>query len=248
MKPTPFVFLLAALSVVALPAPAFTQETGIVDGTFSIIGRDPQTGDLGIAVASRTIAVGARVRGGKAGVAVFAHQSGSNPMYSELGVELLLAGFTPDSALAFLLRGDNGGMNRQVSILDAQGRTAAWTSPTISDWKGHKCGMNYCAQGNTLTGPEVVDAMAASFESSTGSLAWKLLNALAAGDAAGGDRRGRQSASLLILRPLGQNYSDRWLDLRVDEHTTPIPELSRILCLTQQGRAGCPTQSAPPPG
>ena len=102
MKPTPFVFLLAALPVAALPAPAFAQETGIVDGTFSIIGRDPQTGDLGIAVASRTIAVGARVRGGKAGVAVFAHQSGSNPMYSELGVELLLAGFTPDSALALL--------------------------------------------------------------------------------------------------------------------------------------------------
>ena len=114
-------------------------------------------------------------------------------MYSELGVELLLAGFTPDSALAFLLRGDNGGMNRQVSILDAQGRTAAWTSPTISDWKGHKCGVNYCAQGNTLTGPEVVDAMASSFESSTGSLAWKLLNALAAGTprgvTAGGDSR-----------------------------------------------------------
>jgi uncharacterized Ntn-hydrolase superfamily protein len=168
-------------------------------------------------------------------------------MYSELGVELLLAGFTPDSALAFLLRADNGGMNRQVSILDAQGRTAAWTSPTISDWKGHKCGVNYCAQGNTLTGPEVVDAMAASFESATGSLAWKLVNALAAGDAAGGDRRGRQSASVLILRPLGQNYSDRWLDLRVDEHATPIPELSRILCMTNQGRAGCPTATAPPP-
>jgi uncharacterized Ntn-hydrolase superfamily protein len=240
MKPTRLALVLGALAL-ATPCVAAAQETGIVDGTFSIIGRDPVTGDLGIAVASRTIAVGARVRGGKAGVAVFAHQSGSNPMYSELGIQLLQAGFTPDSALAFLLKGDNGGTNRQVSILDAKGQTAAWTSPTISDWKGHKCGVNYCAQGNTLTGPEVVDAMAASFEASTAPLAWKLVQALAAGDAAGGDRRGRQSASVMVYRLLGQNYSDHWLDLRVDEHATPIPELMRILCMSNQGRSGCPT-------
>lgn len=240
MKPTQLALVLVALAV-ATPCDAVAQETGIVDGTFSIIGRDPVTGDLGIAVASRTIAVGARVRGGKGGLAVFAHQSGSNPMYSELGIQLLQAGFTPDSALAFMLRADNGGANRQVSILDAKGQTAAWTSPTISDWKGHKCGVNYCAQGNTLTGPEVVDAMAASFEASTAPLAWKLVQALAAGDAAGGDRRGRQSASVMIYRLLGQNYSDHWLDLRVDDHATPIPELMRILCLSGQGRSGCPT-------
>jgi uncharacterized Ntn-hydrolase superfamily protein len=132
-----------------------------------------------------------------------------------------------------MLRADNGGMNRQVSILDAQGRTAAWTSPTISDWKGHKCGVNYCAQGNTLTGPEVVEAMAAAFEKSTGPLYWRLIDALAAGDAQGGDRRGRQSAGLMIYRLLGQNYSDHWLDLRVDEHTAPIPELMRILQLAR---------------
>jgi uncharacterized Ntn-hydrolase superfamily protein len=231
MKPTTFVLVLAALAI-AKPAHPLQQE-GVIDGTFSIIGRDPVTGDLGIAVASRTIAVGARVRGGKAGVAVFAHQSGSNPMYSELGIELLQAGFTPDSALAFLLKGDNGGLNRQVSILDAKGRTAAWTSPSISDWKGHKCGVDYCAQGNTLAGPEVVEAMAAAFESSSGPLHWRLIDALAAGDAKGGDRRGRQSASLMIYRLLGQNYSDHWLDLRVDEHTTPIPELMRILQMSR---------------
>ena len=240
MKPTGLVLLIGALTV-ATPAPTTAQLEGVIDGTFSIIGRDPVTGDLGIAVASRTIAVGARVRGGKGGLAVFAHQSGSNPMYSELGIELLQAGMTPDSALAFMLRADNGGGNRQVSILDAKGRTAAWTSPTISDWKGHKCGVDYCAQGNTLTGPEVVDAMAAAFEKATGPLHWKLLDALAAGDAAGGDRRGRQSASIMIYRPLGQNYSDRWLDLRVDEHQTPIPELARIL---QMSRAR-PTAPSP---
>jgi uncharacterized Ntn-hydrolase superfamily protein len=240
MKPTLLALVLGAFAI-ATPRGAAAQETGIVDGTFSIIGRDAVTGDLGIAVASRTIAVGARVRGGKGGLAVFAHQSGSNPMYSELGIQLLQAGFTPDSALAFMLRADRGGFNRQVSILDAKGRTAAWTSDSISDWKGHKCGVDYCAQGNTLTGPEVVEAMAASFEKSTAPLAWKLVQALAAGDSAGGDRRGRQSASVMIYRPLGQNYSDHWLDLRVDEHATPIPELMRILCLTSQGRSGCPT-------
>jgi uncharacterized Ntn-hydrolase superfamily protein len=243
MKPTRLAFLLAVLALTTTPLAAQTVET--LDNTFSIIGRDPVTGDLGIAVASRTIAVGARVRGGKGGLAVFAHQSGSNPMYSELGIELLQAGFTPDSALAFLLRADNGGMNRQVSILDAQGRSASWTSPTISDWKGHKCGANYCAQGNTLVGPEVVDSMAASFEKSTGALAWKLINALAAGDKQGGDRRGRQSAAIMIYRNLGQNYSDHWLDLRVDEHTAPIPELIRIMCMAGQTREGCPTATAP---
>ena len=242
MKPTRLAFLLSVLALSAAPLSA--QEAGL-DNTFSIIGRDPVTGDLGVAVASRTIAVGARVRGGKGGLAVFAHQSGSNPMYSELGIELLQAGFTPDSALAFLLRADNGGMNRQVSILDAQGRTASWTSPTISDWKGHKCGANFCAQGNTLVGPEVVDSMAASFEKSTGALAWKLINALAAGDKQGGDRRGRQSAAIMIYRNLGQNYSDHWLDLRVDEHTAPIPELIRIMCMAGQTREGCPTATVP---
>ena len=101
-----------------------------------------------------------------------------------------------------MLRSDEGRANRQVAILDIQGRTAAFTSPTIVDWKGHKCGTNYCAQGNTLTGPEVVDAMARSFEGSSGPLAERLLDALEAGQAQGGDRRGVQSASLMILKPL----------------------------------------------
>ena len=149
-----FVFLLLA-------AGAFAQQYAPgEEGTFSIIGRDPATGELGIAVQSKTIAVGARTRGGKGGLAVFAHQSSSNPMYSTLGVELLEAGMTPQQALDMMLRSDEGRANRQVAILDIQGRTAAFTSPTITDWKGHRCGTNYCAQGNTLVGPEVVDAMA----------------------------------------------------------------------------------------
>jgi uncharacterized Ntn-hydrolase superfamily protein len=200
------------------------------EGTFSIIGRDPATGELGIAVASRTIAVGARVRGGKGGVAVFAHQSGSNPMYSTVGVELIESGMSPQQALDYMLRADEGRNNRQVAILDIQGRTAAFTSTTISEWKGHKCGTNYCAQGNTLTGPAVVDSMAAAFEKSTGPLAERLLDALDAGQRQGGDRRGMQSAALMILKPLTiAGFGDRALDLRVDEHTNPFVELRRIL-------------------
>jgi len=218
--------------------PAQHYEPGD-EGTFSIIGRDPTTGQLGMAVHSKTIAVGSRTRGGKGGLAVFAHQSASNPMYSTIGIELLEAGFTPQQALDMMLRSDEGRNSRQVAILDAQGRTAAWTSPTITDWKGHKCGVNYCAQGNTLTGPEVVDAMARSFESSSPAsapLAERLLDALEAGQAQGGDKRGVQSASLMILKPLAiQGFGDRELDLRVDEHRTPFAELRRILNAVRSG-------------
>jgi uncharacterized Ntn-hydrolase superfamily protein len=206
------------------------------EGTFSIIGRDPATGELGIAVHSKTIASGARVRGGKGGVAIFAHQSGSNPMYSDIGISLLESGMSPQQALDFMLRADNGGAQRQVAILDIEGRTAAWTSPTITDWKGHKTGVNYSAQGNTLTGPEVVDSMAASFEQSTGPLAERLLTALEAGQRAGGDKRGVESAALLILKPLTiQGYGDRALDLRVDESKDPFGELWRILRAVRSG-------------
>lgn len=213
----------------ASPAAAQIYQPG-EEGTFSIIGRDPETGQLGMAVHSRTIAVGSRTRGGKGGVAVIAHQAASNPMYSAIGIELLEAGLTPQQALDMMLRSDERRESRQVAILDIQGRTAAYTSPSISDWKGHKCGPNYCAQGNTLAGPEVVEAMAQTFESSTGPLAERLLNALEAGQQKGGDRRGVQSASLLILKPLAiQGYGDRELDLRVDEHRDPFGELRRIL-------------------
>jgi uncharacterized Ntn-hydrolase superfamily protein len=223
------------VALVAGAAHAQTYAPG-EEGTFSIIGRDPATGQLGMAVHSKTIAVGSRTRGGKGGVAVIAHQSASNPMYSAIGIELLEAGMLPQQALEMMLRSDERRDNRQVAILDIQGRTAAFTSATISDWKGHTCGENFCAQGNTLAGPQVVDAMAQSFSSSAGPLAERLLSALEAGQAQGGDRRGMQSASLMILRPLAiQGYGDRELDLRVDEHRDPFAELRRILNAVRSG-------------
>lgn len=217
------------LVVLTCATPAQVHHPGD-EGTFSIIGRDPATGQLGIAVHSKTIAVGSRTRGGKGGVAVIAHQSASNPMYSAIGIELLEAGMTPQQALDMMLRSDAGRDRRQVAILDIQGRSAAFTSPSISDWKGHRCGTNYCAQGNTLAGPEVVEAMARSFEASAGALAERLLTALDAGQSRGGDRRGVQSAALMILKPLAiQGFGDRELDLRVDDHRDPFAELRRIL-------------------
>jgi uncharacterized Ntn-hydrolase superfamily protein len=222
-----------------LADPAFIDNPDL-PGTFSVIGRDPATGQLGIAVHSHTLAVGARVRGGRANVAVFAHQSGSDPLYSEIGVPLLQAGWTPQEALDFMVKGDSSRNSRQVAILDMQGRTAAYTSPTISDWKGHKCGVDYCAQGNTLAGPEVVDSMAASMLSSAGKgipLADRLLNALEAGNRQGGDRRGVESVGILILKQRTQaDFGDRELDLRVDDARDPFAEMHRVLNVSHSQR------------
>jgi uncharacterized Ntn-hydrolase superfamily protein len=230
-KLTPPLLILLFTGAAAAQQYEFGEE-----GTFSIIGRDPNTGELGMAVQSKTIAVGSRTRGGKGGVAIIAHQAGSDPMYSAIGIELLEVGMTPQQALDMMLRSDEGRNNRQVSILDIHGRTASWTGPSNSDWKGSKCGVNYCAQGNTLAGPGVVDSMANSFESSSGRLAERLLDALEAGEAQGGDKRGMESAGLLILKPLAvQGFGDRELDLRVDDSRNPFVELRRILNAVRSG-------------
>ncbi len=233
-----FTTIVACFLLAGAAAAGAQQRYGFdpsLEGTFSIIARDSATGELGMAVQSRTVAVGSRTRGGKGGLAIFAHQAASSPMFSEMGIPLLEAGMTPQQALDFLLRADNGGGSRQVAIIDIKGRTAVWTSPTISEWKGHKCGVDFCAQGNTLTGPEVVDAMARSFEASKGQLAERLVSAIESGQAAGGDRRGMQSAALLVLKPLAlAGFSDIALDLRVDEHAQPIAELKRILGVFRQ--------------
>jgi len=219
------------LALCLVVAPAAAQPAQDAAGTFSIVARDPQTGDLGLAVQSKAFAVGSRVITIKGGVAVVAHQAASNPMYGVLVLDLLLAGMTPQQALDVAVRSDEGRDRRQVAVLDIQGRTAAWTGPGATEWKGHRCGENYCAQGNILAGAEVVDAMAASFESSSGPLAERLLAALDAAQAAGGDARGMQSAALVVARPLGgaAGFSDRVVDLRVDDHRTPLVEMRRLL-------------------
>lgn len=202
------------------------------EGTYSIIGRDPDTGELGMGVQSRAFAVGYRTWTAKGGLAIFAHQAASNPYYGRVGMQMLVAGLDPQEVLDRLVRSDVDSERRQVSILHFDGRTAAFTGAATSDWKGHQCGVDYCAQGNTLAGPEVVEAMARTFESSKAQpLADRLLEALDGAEAAGGDRRGRQSAAMIIVKAAAGagGYSDVVLDLRVNDNPLPLVELRRLL-------------------
>ena len=207
--------------------------------TFSIIARDAATGELGFAVQSKAFAAGNRAVHIKAGLGVIAHQASANPMYGKIGFELLRAGLTPQQALDMMLRSDEGRDSRQVAILDVQGRTASWDGPGANDWKGHKCGANYCAQGNILAGPQVVDALAKTFEStSSRPLAERLMDALDAAQAAGGDARGVQSAAMIVTRALGGagGFSDRVIDIRVDDSRQPLVDLRHLLNLYQAGQ------------
>jgi uncharacterized Ntn-hydrolase superfamily protein len=228
----------AVLVLLVLPQISLAQEYDPnYLGTFSIIGRDPETGELGMGVQSKAFAAGNRAMHAKGGLVVIAHQAAANPMYGGIGVELLQAGYSPEEALEMMVTSDEGRDRRQVAILDSQGRTAAWTGSGTSDWKGHKCGEDYCAQGNILMGSEVVDAMAVSFEASNGPLAERLLDALDAAQVAGGDARGMQSGAILVVSArAGGGYSDRAVDIRVDDHAEPLGELRRVLNLFRSGQ------------
>lgn len=198
--------------------------------TFSIVAYDPRTKELGIAVQSKFIAVGAVVPWAKANVGAVATQSWANTTYGPDGLKLLGEGESPEQALKKLLSSDPKREHRQVGIVDAQGRAAAFTGEECLDWAGDHQGKNYTVQGNILAGEKVVTAMAEAFEESQGALAKRLIDALEAGQKAGGDRRGRQSAALLVVRQ-GAGYSgfnDRYRDIRVDDHPEPIKELRRI--------------------
>jgi uncharacterized Ntn-hydrolase superfamily protein len=230
---------LSALLAV-LPGPAAAQDFDPdYLATFSIIARDPATGELGFAVQSKAFAAGNRAVHIKAGVGVIAHQASANPMYGEIGFELLQAGYTPQQALDMMLRSDEGRDSRQVAILDVQGRTASWDGPGANDWKGHHCGVDYCAQGNILAGPEVVAALAKTFEATAGRpMADRLMDALDAAQAAGGDARGVQSAAMIVTRARGGagGFSDRVIDIRVDDSRKPLPDLRHLLNLYQAGQ------------
>lgn len=228
---SPFAVLLVG-SCLALPAKAADEEFSYkaTDTTYSIIAVDKETGQLGLGVQSKALSIGNRVVTGKGGVAIVAHQSSSNPMYGVMVIDAIERGMTPQQALDFTLRADKEPERRQVAVIDIQGRSAQWTSQTITDWKGHFCKENFCVQGNTLTGGDVLDEMAKAFEAAKGPLAERLVTALDAGQAAGGDRRGMQAAALMVVKPLVRaNFDDTLIDIRVDEHKAPLVELRRIL-------------------
>jgi uncharacterized Ntn-hydrolase superfamily protein len=227
--------LIVALTLAVTCSSTLKAQQPELEGTFSIIARDSSTGELGMAVQSKTLAVGSRTITIKGGLAVVAHQSASNPMYGVIGLELLAAGMSPQQALDQMLRSDEGRESRQVAILDIHGNTAAFTGNGAAEWKGHRCGPNFCAQGNILVGDEVVEALVRTFESSSGTLAERLMSAMEAGQAAGGDSRGTQSAAMVVARPLAgaAGFGDRVVDLRVDDSRAPIPELRRLFSMFQ---------------
>lgn len=198
--------------------------------TFSIVAYEPTTGELGVAVQSRFIAVGMVVPWAKAGVGAIATQSWANTTYGPAGLAMLEQGATPQQVVAQLTEPDADRARRQLGIVDATGRAATYTGEGCMAWAGGRLGKHFAVQGNILAGPQVVEAMAAAFEGAEGDLGDRLLAALAAGQAAGGDTRGQQSAALLIVRD-GWGYSgfnDRYRDLRVDDHPDPIAELRRV--------------------
>ena len=201
--------------------------------TFSIVARDPQNGDLGVAVASKFLAVGAVVPWARAGAGAIATQALANIAYGPDGLALLERGRSAQEVLDELLAADEQRDHRQVGVVDARGGSAAHTGKECLAWAGHLVGAGFTVQGNILAGAQVIQAMAAAFVQAPGELAERLLAALRAGDEAGGDRRGRQSAALYVARA-GGSYGgllDRYIDLRVDDHTSPVPELARLLRL-----------------
>ncbi len=232
-----FVLLIVMAFGVAHPSLLAAEEAEPNVHTFSIVAFDPATGDLGVAVQSKYFGVGSVVPWAKAGVGAVATQARVKVGFGPEGLRLMEAGKSAREALDVLLAADPQRAGRQMGIVDAQGRTVAHTGAECFAWAGHRTGEHFAVQGNLLAGEEVVKAMAAAFEKARsageGELAEWLVAALEAGQTAGGDKRGQQSAALLVVRanggPGGDN--DRYVDLRVEDHATPIAELARLLAI-----------------
>ncbi len=226
--------LIAACLLLAAPV-ARGATAGRVENiaTFSIVGFDPATGEAGVAVASKFLAVGSVVPWAEAGAGAIATQAYANTTYGPEGLALLKKGLGAEAVLDSLLAMDDGRDERQVGIVDARGRSATYTGKGCMAWAGGKAGENYACQGNILVDEKTVDAMARTFEETAGPLATRLLRALKAGEEAGGDSRGRQSAAIYVARQGGGylGLNDRYVDLRVDDHEDPITELQRLLSM-----------------
>ncbi|MCB0718058.1 MAG: DUF1028 domain-containing protein [Bacteroidetes bacterium] len=228
-----------------LSQPVAADEHPLVS-TFSIVGYDPETGDLGVAVQSKFPNLRPIVPWAKAGVGAVATQSFIELDYGIKGLELMEQGATAEEALEIVLRGDEGREQRQVGMVDANGNAATWTGSECFDWAGGLVGQEgasaaaaapgvvvtgngYTAQGNILVGEETVAAMADAYERADGELADRLMAALIAGGKAGGDQRGEQSAALLVVRAgAGYDGADNFIDISVYDHETPIAELNRL--------------------
>ncbi|HEV8179292.1 MAG TPA: DUF1028 domain-containing protein [Gaiellaceae bacterium] len=199
--------------------------------TYSIAGCDLEARQWGVAAQSKFLAVGSVVPWAEPDLGAIATQAYANPSYGPNGLSLLRDGLSASEVVERLTTEDDGRDHRQVGVVDANGGSASWTGPECNEWAGHETGPSYAAQGNILVGEETVAALATTFEANTHlSLVQRLLECLAAAQAAGGDRRGQQSASVLVVQQNGgyAGLSDILVDLRVDDHERPIPELRRI--------------------
>ena len=221
---------LLLLLLLTCPVLAQSPDSDPPVATFSIVAHDPESGEWGVAVQSKFIAVGSVVPWARAGVGAIATQAWANTSFGPRGLEMLAEGKSAQEVMDALVAADPGRERRQVGIVDARGGVATFTGSGCSDWAGGRVGKNYCVQGNILAGEAVVDAMATGFESASGDLGDRMLASLEAGQEAGGDRRGRQSAALYVVKRKGgySGFNDRFRDLRVDDHATPIQELKRI--------------------
>src|SRR5213078_1015127 len=240
--------MLLVLASLALQYPERPPDLAKRAHTYSIVAYDSATGDLGVAVQSKFPNVGGIVPWAQAGVGAVATQSLGNTEYGEKGLELLARGATAPEAMRIVMRGDPRPSQRQVGMVDARGNAASWTGDSCFDWAGGRvggqvvggkgqviAGRTYAAQANIMVSDQTVKNMAAAFERSAGSLADRLMAALVAGQAGGGDKRGMESAALLVVRHdagyLGGN--DRYIDIRVYDDTNPIRELQRLYTLHQ---------------
>jgi uncharacterized Ntn-hydrolase superfamily protein len=224
MRQAIFVLIVVAtaISAIAIQPPAHT---------YSIVARDAETGEMGVAVQSHWFSVGSDVTWAEAGVGAIATQSFIDPAYGPRGLELMKSGLSAEQALEALVFVDGGRDVRQVAFVDAQGRVAAHTGAGCIEAAGHHVGEGYSVQANMMLNDRVVPAMSKAFESTGGDLADRLTAALEAAQAVGGDIRGKQSAAMLIVKAesTGRPWADRVLELRIEDHPTPIRELKRLL-------------------
>lgn len=223
---------LPAAALIAIATGASANEAS---GTFSIVAFDPETEELGVAVQSRAFSVGGGVPWAEAGVGAIATQASTNESFGPRGLAMLHQGYTAAEVLDMLLASDPGRENRQVGIVDAHGGSASFTGSKCLAWAGDSTEVGLSVQGNILAGAGVVADMVRAFNDTKGELAERLLSALHAAQAAGGDRRGQQSAAILVVRPSDAypEYRTRYIDLRVEDHASPIEELERVFRMHQ---------------